>query len=96
MSIALLCCLIVILLAPYTILLGKPIAPLLLLAHYNGNKLGLLQSIPLYIVLEGHIAAFAPLLLARFVRLLGHFGGLHNPFLFYFGLFALCYSFLTC
>ena len=90
MSIALLCCLIVILLASYTILLGIPIAPILLLAHYNGNKLGLYQSIPLYIALEGHIAAFAPLLLAHFVGLLGLFNGLQFSF---DGLFCLFSSF---
>ena len=96
MSIATFCCFIVKLLGPYAVLLGKPIAPVLLLADYNGNKLSPLQPIPPIIVPEGPIAMFAPLLLARFVGLLGYFGGLHNLFVGYFGLFALCYGFLTC
>ena len=77
MSIAVFCCVIVVCLAPYAVRLGKPIAAVLLLADYNGNKLGPLQPIPLIIVPEGPIAMSAPPLLARPVKLLGLFEGLH-------------------
>ena len=76
MSIAFSCRFIVNFSGSYGVFHGKPVAPILLLTDDNCNELGLLQPKPLYIVFEGPIANFAPLLLAHSVGLPGLFVGL--------------------